>query len=516
MKPTERSEMSILAQKNVYTAFSIWQRRLIILIISAASLTSPLTATIYLPLLPLLSNIFNTDIQAINLTVTVYVIFQAIAPLLLATTSDHFGRRPVYILTFTIYILASLGLALNRESYSTLICLRALQSLGASSVLSINHGTVVDISVPAKRGKVLGIVLAAANVGTSLGPVLGGWIAFSSGNVWWVFWSLVIFGGVIVVSIVMLFPETARNIVGNGSLSDAVWNYPLWRLFYSFWSKGHISGHISTKQEHDDVFVYDNHSRQQESNSPKKLRLLKLNSLLSSLRTLLYYDTSLMIWISSSFYALWSCIRASIPIIFKASPYSLNELQVGLTYPPGSFGVIAGVYLTGKALDHNYKHLAFTADFTIDTVKGDNLSNFPIIQARSRWCTPLLLLSFAIMTSYGWSIELRAHVSILLTLQFFQGFLSTALVQCYSTLLVDIFPRKPSTAATAGNVSRYVLAAIAVATVEPFSKAIGKAWYFTILGVLFGVGGSVSQLVLRKHGMRWRARRDEDDREEIK
>ena len=82
--------------------------------------------------------------------------------------------------------------------------------------------------------------IAAANVGTSLGPVLGGWIAFSSGNVWWVFLSLVIFGGVIVVSIVMLFPETARIIVGNGSLSDAVSNYPLWRLFYSLWSKGHI------------------------------------------------------------------------------------------------------------------------------------------------------------------------------------------------------------------------------------------------------------------------------------
>lgn len=223
-----------------------------------------------------------------------------------------------------------------------------------------------------------------------------------------------------------------------------------------------------------------------------------------------------MIWISSSFYALWYCIQASIPIIFKASPYSINELQVGITYLPGSFGVIAGVYLTGKVLDHNYKHLAFTVGLTIDTVKGDNLSNFPIKQARSRWCTPLLLLSSAIMTSYGWSIKLRAHVLILLILQFFQGFLSTALVQCYSTLLVDIFPRKPSTAATAGNVSRCVLAAIAVATVEPFSKATGKAWYFTILGVLFGVGGSVSQLVLRKHGMRWRARRDEDDRREIK
>ena len=509
MTVSDPSDTPEIAQNQVYTVFSVWKRRTIITVISAAALVSPLTATIYLPLLPLLSNHFKTDIQAINLTITVYVIFQALAPLLFATASDHLGRRPIYLLTLTIYILASLGLALNRNSYPALICLRALQSLGASAVLSINYGTVVDITVPARRGKILGIVLAAGNVGTSLGPVLGGWIAFSDGSVWWVFWSLVIFGCVLLLSFVMLFPETARNIVGNGSTSDKSWNYPLWRIFLLSWSKVRTSYITRTNQNHEDIHMRNTHSHQKVPKSPKRTQLLKLKSPLAALRIIFYRDTFLIIWISSSFYALWYCIQASIPTTFKASPFSYNDLKVGLTYLPGSIGVIVAVYLTGKALDHNYKHLAQRAGFTIDTIKGDNLSNFPIEQARSRWCTPFLILSFIVMTSYGWAIERQVHVSVLLVLQFLQGFLSTILVQCYATLLVDIFPERPSTAATAGNVSRCVLAAVAVATIQPLSKALGKAWYFTVLGVLCGIGGLASQIVLRKYGMRWRDQRNE-------
>lgn len=43
-------------------------------------LVSPLTATIYLPLLPLLATHFEVSGQAINLTTTLYIISQARPP----------------------------------------------------------------------------------------------------------------------------------------------------------------------------------------------------------------------------------------------------------------------------------------------------------------------------------------------------------------------------------------------------------------------------------------------------
>ena len=178
-----------------YTVFSSRERRLIVALLGTTTLVSPLTATIYLPLLPLLATHFRTSAQAINLTITVYIVCQALSPLFLASVSDHFGRRPIYLATFTLYSVASLGLALNQSSYAALLVLRGLQSLGASAVLSLNYGTVADVCVPAKRGKMLGPVLAAGNLGTCIGPIVGGWIALESGGFRWAFWALVIFGG---------------------------------------------------------------------------------------------------------------------------------------------------------------------------------------------------------------------------------------------------------------------------------------------------------------------------------
>jgi MFS family permease len=166
------------AHSEPYAAFSNGQRYMIIALQGISMLASPLTATMYLPLLPTLSNHFNVSIHDINLTITVYIIFQAIAPLLLAGSSDYSGRRPVFLLCFGLYTLASLGLALNTSSFAGLIVLRALQSLGASAVLSVSYGTIADISVPAERGKLLGPLLTASNVGTCKGPIIGGAIAY--------------------------------------------------------------------------------------------------------------------------------------------------------------------------------------------------------------------------------------------------------------------------------------------------------------------------------------------------
>jgi hypothetical protein len=63
-----------------YTTFTRREKRLLTLLLGLATITSPLTATIYFPLLPLLREHFHTSAQAINLTLTIYIIFQALSP----------------------------------------------------------------------------------------------------------------------------------------------------------------------------------------------------------------------------------------------------------------------------------------------------------------------------------------------------------------------------------------------------------------------------------------------------
>jgi MFS family permease len=513
--PQEDNSSPENARPEPYTIFSSRERRLIVGLLGTAMLISPLTATIYLPLLPLLSTHFRTSAEAINLTITVYIIFQALAPLFLASVSDHSGRRPIYLTTFALYTVASLGLALNESSYAALLALRALQSLGASAVLSVSYGTVADICVPAKRGKMLGPVLAAGNVGTCVGPIVGGWVALESGGFHGAFWALVGFGGLMLAALALLIPETARNVVGNGNVKDSQWNQPLWSIFQQCWHnrstrKGKQTGNDNhTARNNGDRTTTNTGNPENSLAKTKPTRSLKFTSPLSSIRVIFYPDTSLALWLSASSYALWYCIQTSIPSTFKASPYSFNELQVGLAYLPGSVGVILSMYLAGKVMDRNYKYTAAKIGFTVDKVSGDDLASFPIEQARSRGCAYLLVLSFGVMLGYGWSIERHAPVAIPLILQLFQGFLATWFLQSFGALLVDAFPEMPSTAATAGNITRCALSAVAVAALQPLVNVLGKGWFFSLLGLLNGVGGLAAQTALRRWGMEWRRQRRE-------
>ena len=87
--PTPAAEASV-----PYTTFTRHHKRLVTIILTLAMLASPLTATIYFPLLPLLATEFRVSIQAINLTITLYIVFQATSssssqPLLTISTADQ-------------------------------------------------------------------------------------------------------------------------------------------------------------------------------------------------------------------------------------------------------------------------------------------------------------------------------------------------------------------------------------------------------------------------------------------
>lgn len=76
-----------------------------------------------------------------NLSVTVFMLFQAISPSFWSVLADTHGRRPIYLATLFVYILASIGTALA-SSYVALLLFRMLQAFGSSSVIAIGAGTI--------------------------------------------------------------------------------------------------------------------------------------------------------------------------------------------------------------------------------------------------------------------------------------------------------------------------------------------------------------------------------------
>lgn len=167
---------------NPYSTIRRSRKRYLTYLLGYLCLVSSLSATIYFPLIPLLAAHYATSVQAVNLTVTLYVVFQGTAPSFWSPASDSLGRRPVFLGTFAVFAAASIGLCFSGQSFAALAVLRALQSIGGSAILSIAYGVVSDVVTHAERGSMLGPLMASANLGPCLGPVLGGSVTYAAGG----------------------------------------------------------------------------------------------------------------------------------------------------------------------------------------------------------------------------------------------------------------------------------------------------------------------------------------------
>lgn len=93
--------------------------------------------------------------------------------LIMGKLSDWVGRRQLYIIGFSVFVLGSLlcGLAWNLWS---LVGFRVLQGLGASMIYAIGPAIISDAFSSKERGQALGLMGSIVAAGSSAGPVIGG------------------------------------------------------------------------------------------------------------------------------------------------------------------------------------------------------------------------------------------------------------------------------------------------------------------------------------------------------
>ncbi|KAJ0303167.1 uncharacterized protein N0V96_011588 [Colletotrichum fioriniae] len=112
-----------MAPEEPYSIFTIGEKKWISNVASFGAMFSTLSIPMAIDL--------NVSIALINLTVTSYLIIAGIAPAFMGDIADQGGRRPAYILMFTLVVASNIGLALQ-NSYPALLILRMVQSAGAS------------------------------------------------------------------------------------------------------------------------------------------------------------------------------------------------------------------------------------------------------------------------------------------------------------------------------------------------------------------------------------------------
>lgn len=116
-----------------YSVFSKRRKRFIVGLVALAAWFSTLSSFIYYPAISLVAKDLHLSITDVNLSITTYMAMSAIAPSILGDASDIYGRRLVYVITLSMYLIANIGIA-TQSSFSGLLLLRMLQSAGISGM----------------------------------------------------------------------------------------------------------------------------------------------------------------------------------------------------------------------------------------------------------------------------------------------------------------------------------------------------------------------------------------------
>ncbi len=135
---------------------------------------------------------------------TAYLLTSTVSGPLYGKLSDIFGRRPIFLIGVSIFLIGSLLCGLSQEMWQFL-AFRGLQGLGAGALFPIALAIIADIFAPSERGKYQGFFGAVFGVSFLLGPAIGGLITDNFG--WhWIFFVNLPLGAVVLFVIWRTLP----------------------------------------------------------------------------------------------------------------------------------------------------------------------------------------------------------------------------------------------------------------------------------------------------------------------
>jgi EmrB/QacA subfamily drug resistance transporter len=125
--------------------------------------------------MPAIQADFHMDAVRLSWIATAYLLAMAIGLVPAGKIADIHGRKKVFATGLGVYALG-VGMAAFANSAAMLIGLRALQGLGAAMFVTTGMAIITSIFPPNRRGRVIGVYVAAVYIGLSVGPFAGGFL----------------------------------------------------------------------------------------------------------------------------------------------------------------------------------------------------------------------------------------------------------------------------------------------------------------------------------------------------
>ncbi|KAK8152963.1 major facilitator superfamily domain-containing protein [Phyllosticta citrichinensis] len=465
-------------------------------IVAFTAAAAPMGSAILLPALSEVTADLNTTATIANMTVSFYMLAMSIFPLWWSSFSETLGRRNIYLISFALYLVFQVLSAVS-TNISMLIVMRVLSGGASASVQAVGGGTVADVWEIKERGRGMGIFYLGPLCGPLFAPIVGG--ALAEGLGWRsTQWFLLIYGGVVWLTICFCLPETLHRKMAAPKMVSP---HPLAGANTTEANEASFGG---LEKPSVNPALQRISTRQSAQVKAKNYLGVLRRCFLDPLGIILYLQFPAIFLVVSYATIAFACLyvlNISVEVTFKVAPYGFSTLIVGLLYIPNSLGYMVTSIVGGTWIDY-IMHREARRKNRVDPVTG-KLHFLPEDRMRENAWLGCVLLPGALVW-YGWTAERGVFWFVPMLANFFFGIGSMLIFSMVTTMLTEFMPKKASNGIALNNFVRNIFSCVGSVVAQPLISAIGDGWLFTGLAVISLVWGAGCIWAMARYGEKWR------------
>ncbi|WP_372800111.1 multidrug effflux MFS transporter [Paracoccus seriniphilus] len=142
------------------------------LVLGLLSAVGPFAIDMYLPAMPQVAQDLGTTEAGAALTLTSYFIAFGIAQMFYGPMADSIGRKRPLILGVVVFIVATI-LAAMAPTIGWLIVARAVQGLGAATLMVVPRAVIRDMATGPAAARMMALIMIVISISPMLAPLTG-------------------------------------------------------------------------------------------------------------------------------------------------------------------------------------------------------------------------------------------------------------------------------------------------------------------------------------------------------
>lgn len=142
------------------------------LLLGLLAAVGPFAVDMYLPALPHIATDLGTTEAGAALTLTSYFLTFGVAQMIYGPMADAVGRKPPLLIGVSIFLVATIAAALA-PSIGWLIAARAVQGLGAATLMVVPRAVIRDMATGPAAARMMAAIMIVIAISPMLAPLTG-------------------------------------------------------------------------------------------------------------------------------------------------------------------------------------------------------------------------------------------------------------------------------------------------------------------------------------------------------